>query len=180
MSTTTAPLTTEEFFNLPDIEEQRIELIDGEVVDMPGGGPVHERAKANLIRILGRWLDRNAAGLIYVESAYRMGERTVMAPDLSVLFSERLKWSIAEQLRGAPDLAIEVVSSETAARLHKKVRTYFQHGSKGVWAVFPESRTIQINHPNGSIDTLEPDQILEDPAALPGFSVPVAQVFEGL
>ena len=180
MSTTTAPLTVDEFFKLPDIEEQRVELIDGEVVDMGSGGPVHERVNANLNRILDRWLDRHEAGLVYVESAYRLDDQTVMLPDLSVLNGDRFSRRIEDQLRGAPDLAIEVVSSETAERLQTKIRMYFKHGSKGVWSVFPGSRTIQINHANGRIDTLEQDQLLEDPDALPGFSVPAAQVFEGL
>jgi|HubBroStandDraft_1064217.scaffolds.fasta_scaffold12987_3 Uma2 family endonuclease len=180
MSTTTAPLTADEFLKLLDTEEQRVELIDGEVVDMPGAGPAHERVKANLIRILNRWLDRHGAGLVYSESAYRLGERTVLVPDLSVLGNERLARRIEEQLRGAPDLAVEVVSSEAADRLQDKVRLYFKHGSKGVWSVFLRSRTVQINHSNGRIDTLEQDQILEDPDALPGFSTPVAAIFEGL
>ncbi len=46
MSTTTAPMTVDEFLSLPDIEEQRVELIEGAVADMPdmpAGGPNHER-----------------------------------------------------------------------------------------------------------------------------------------
>ena len=180
MSTTTAPLTADEFLKLPDIEEQRVELIDGEVVDMPSGGPNHERAKANLNAILGRWLDQRRAGLVFNESAYRLDDHIVLVPDLSVLNSERLKRGGTDLLRGAPDLAVEVVSSETADRLHDKIRLYFKHGSKGVWSVFLGSRTIQINHSNGHIDTLEQDQILEDPDALPGLSTPVSAIFEGL
>jgi len=180
MGTTTAPMTADEFLKLLDTEEQRVELIDGEVVDMPSGGPAHEQVKANLNRILDRWLDRHGAGLVYNESAYRLDDRIVQVPDLSVLGTERLKLSLEERFRGAPDLAVEVVSSEMADRLHTKIRQYFKHGSKGVWSVFPGSRTVQINHPNGRIDTLEQDQILEDPDALPGFSTPVSAIFEGL
>jgi Uma2 family endonuclease len=136
MSTIAAPMTADEFLKLLDTEEQRVELIDGEVVDMPSGGPNHEQVKANLNRILDRWLDRHGAGLVYVESAYRLDERIVQVPDLSVLGSERIKLSIDERFRGAPDLAVEVVSSETAERLQAKIRLYFKHGSKGVWSVF--------------------------------------------
>jgi Uma2 family endonuclease len=177
---TTAPMTAEEFLALPDIEDQRVELIDGDVIDMPSGGPAHERTKANLIRILSLWLDRYGAGLVYSESAYRLDRRIVLVPDLSVLGAERLSQRIEEQLRGAPDLAIEIVSSETADRLHNKVRMYFKYGSRGVWSIFPGSRTIQINHPNGRADTLEQDRILEDPDTLPGFSTLVGAIFEGL
>jgi|ERR1700735_219447 Uma2 family endonuclease len=59
MGTTTALLTVDEFLKLPDIEERRVELIQGEVVDMPGGGPVHEIVKANLIGIVRDWLKGN-------------------------------------------------------------------------------------------------------------------------
>jgi Uma2 family endonuclease len=180
MSTTTTPLTADEFLKLLDTEEQRVELIDGEVIDMPSGGPVHEQVKANINRILNRWLDRHGAGLVYNESAYRLDDHIVQIPDLSVLGSERLGLGIDERFRGAPDLAVEVVSSEPAERLQTKIRLYFKHGSKGVWSVFPGSRIVQINHPNGHSETLEQDQILEDPDALPGFSTPVSAIFEGL
>ena len=180
VSTTTAPLTVDEFLKLPDIEDQRVELIDGEVVDMPGGGRAHEIVKSNLIDILGPWLKQHRGGRLFAESACRLNHLIVLVPDVSVLSLARVKQWEEGLFPGAPDLAIEVVSSETADRLQTKIRLYFKHGSKSVWAVFPGSRTIQINHPNGRIDTLEQDQILEDPAALPGFSVPVAQVFEGL
>jgi Uma2 family endonuclease len=180
MSTTTAPLTVDEFLSLPNIEEQRVELIDGEVVEMPSGGPAHETVKSNLNEILVAWRLRRQAGKVYVESAYRLDKRTVLVPDLSVLSSERLKLGIEERFRGAPDLAIEVVSSETADRLQNKIRLYFKHGGKGVWSVFPGSRIVQINRPNGHSDTLEQGQILEDPDALPGFSTPVSAIFEGL
>jgi Uma2 family endonuclease len=46
---------------------------------------------------------------------------------------------IADLLRGAPDLAVEVVSSETAARLRTKIGLYLKNGSKAVWVVFPEA-----------------------------------------
>jgi Uma2 family endonuclease len=180
MSTTTAPLTVEEFLKLPDIEEERVELLHGEVVDMPSGGPAHERVKSNLDRILDRWLDRHGHGQVFNESLYRLDDHTGLVPDLSVLNSERLKWRIDDQLRGAPDLAVEIVSSETADRLQTKIRLYFKHGSKGVWSVFPGSRIVQINHPNGHAETLEQDQILEDSDSLPGFSTPVSAIFEGL
>ncbi|MGD0362174.1 MAG: Uma2 family endonuclease [Bryobacteraceae bacterium] len=179
MSTTAAPITVDEFLKLPDIEEQRIELIDGEVVDTPGGGPAHELVKSNLIEMLAVWCFQQRAGKVFVESAYRLHERTMLVPDLSVLNIERTRRG-NELLRGAPDLAIEVVSSETADRLQTKIRLYFKHGSKDVWSVFPGSRIVQVNHPNGRTDTFEQDQILEDPDALPAFSTPVSAIFEGL
>ena len=173
-------MTADEFLRLSDIEEQRVELIDGEILEMPSGGPAHETVKSNLNRILVLWLDRKGAGQVFNESAYRLDDHTSLVPDLSVLGRERLKLSIEERFRGAPDLAIEVVSSETANRLQTKIKLYVKHGSKAVWAIFLEARTVQINRPNGHAETLDQDQILDDPDALPGFSTPVSAIFEGL
>lgn len=171
-------MTADEF--LKQLDEQRVELIDGEVVEMPSGGPAHETAKSNLNEVLVAWSLRHRTGKVFVESGYRLDEHTILVPDLSVLGSERLKLSVEERFRGAPDLAIEVVSSETANRLQTKIQMYFKHGSKAVWSIFLEARTVQISHPNGHTETLEQDRILEDPDALPGFSTPVSAIFEGL
>ena len=180
MSTTTAPLTVEEFFKLPDIEEQRIQLIHGEVVDMPSGGPAHETVKSNLIGVLYPWLTQYRAGKIFVESGYRLDERTELVPALSVLGSERLKRPIEERFRGAPDLAVEVVSSETATRLRTKIGLYLRYGSKAVWVVYPEQRLVEIHSATGAVAIFEQDQLLEERDALPGFSTPVAAILEGL
>ncbi len=173
-------MTVEEFLTLPDIEEQRVELFDGEVVDMPSGGRAHEIAKSNLIEILAPWLKQHRVGKIFVESACRMDEQTVVVPDLSLLSNERFsQWSDG-LFPGAPDLAIEVVSSETANRLQTKIRLYLKHGSKAVWSIFLEARTVQIDFPSGHGIVIEQDGLLEGQDALPGFSTPVSAIFEGL
>jgi Uma2 family endonuclease len=99
---------------------------------------------------------------------------------LSVLRNDRLTPVTKDLPLGAPDLAIEVVSSETAARLRTKIRLYLKYGSKAVWVVYPDERLVEIHSASGQVTILEQGQILEDPDALPGFSAPVAAIFEGL
>jgi Uma2 family endonuclease len=181
MATTTALMTVDEFLKLPDLEEQRVELIQGEVIPMAGAGFVHELVKANLIRILAAGLDRHPSGILFAETSYRIDEHDCLIPDLSVLSNERVPVPATNDLpRGAPDLAIEIVSSETAARLRTKIRLYLKHGSKAVWAVYPDERVIEIHSANGQITKLEQDQVLEENDALPGFSTPVSAIFMGL
>jgi Uma2 family endonuclease len=102
------------------------------------------------------------------------------APDLSVLRNERLTPVNKDLPLGAPDLAIEVVSSETAARLRTKIRLYLRNGSKAVWVVYPEERLIEVHRAIGQVTILESDQILEAHGALRGFSIPVSKIFAGL
>jgi Uma2 family endonuclease len=181
MATTSALLTVDEFLKLPDIEEQRVELIHGEVIEMAGSGLVHELVKANLNRILTVWLDRHAGGLVFVETSYRVDEDDSLIPDLSVLSNERIPVPVTNDLpHGAPDLAVEIVSSETAARLRTKIDLYLKHGSKAVWAVYPAQRMLEVHSANGQITKVEQEQILEEHDALPGFSTPVSAIFKGL
>jgi Uma2 family endonuclease len=173
-------MTVDEFLKLRDVEERRVELIQGEVVDMPSGGPVHERVKSNLTEILVVWLSQHRFGMLFAETGYRVDDHDSLIPDLSVLSSDRVNGKLQDLLRGAPDLAIEIVSSETAARLRTKIRLYLKHGGKAVWAVYPDERVIDLHSANGQITKLEQDQVLEDNDALPGFSTPVNAIFKGL
>lgn len=82
--------------------------------------------------------------------------------------------------KGAPLIAIEVVSSETAATLERKIDLYLARGSKSVWAVFPQDRVVRIFEASGLSRKFEEHQTLEDPIPLPGFSTPVSAIFEGI
>jgi Uma2 family endonuclease len=71
MSTTTAPMTIEEFLKLPEVEGEKMELIHGEVVSIAYAGFVHERVKSNINKILVVWLDRHPFGQVFLETTYR-------------------------------------------------------------------------------------------------------------
>ena len=58
MGTTTTLVTVQEFLALPEIEGDRLELIEGEVISMPMSGYPHEVTKTNLNRLLIAWLFR--------------------------------------------------------------------------------------------------------------------------
>ena len=75
---------------------------------------------------------------------------------------------------------MEVVSSETAARLDEKVKLYLSHGAKSVWVAYPKQRAVWIFDANGGAKRYEQEQILSDPVVLPGFSVSTAAIFAGL
>jgi Uma2 family endonuclease len=179
MSTTATPMTVDEFLKLPEVEGGKMELIHGEVVSMANAGFVHESVKSNLIDVLSAWLRQHRIGKLYAETAYRLGS-DALAPGLSVLRNERHTPVTRDLPLGAPDLAIEVVSSETAARLRTKIRLYFEYGCKAVWIVYPEERLIGVHRAIDQVTILGQDQILEDLSVLPGFSTPVNAIFEGL
>ncbi len=179
MGTTTTLITVEEFLKLPEVEGERLELINGEVNSMGQAGYPHEVAKSNVNRFLTAWSLQNPALRVFCEAAYQIDERNCLIPDISLIPSGRLVPGTTGVFQGAPELAIEVVSSEPAARLGKKVRLYLAHGGKSVWAVYPEERVVHVFDRTRVSKIFADNEPLTDPV-LPGFSIPTSAIFEGV
>ena len=180
MGATTTALTVEDFLKLPEPEGQRIELIEGEVVAMGYGRYAHEMVKANLIQILVEWSLRHPIGRVFSETMFRLDAHNSPIPDVSFVLAGRLTPGTEGLIEGAPELAIEVVSSESAAHLEKKIELYLAHGGKAVWTVYPRQGVVWVFDAKGFARKLEGDQAIEDAALLPGFSAPVSAIFDGV
>jgi len=179
MGTTTTLVTVQEFLALPELEEKHIELIGGEVVDMGEAGRPHEFVKSNVTRLLIAWLLRGNCGRVFPETGFRVDDYNALIPDISYVLEGPGKPGDKSVPQGVPDLAIEVVSSESAARLTKKVTLYLSHGSKSVWVIYPEEQTVWVHSPGRAVE-FRSGAMLEDPTVLPGFSAPVSAIFEGI
>jgi Uma2 family endonuclease len=180
MGATTTLVTVQEFLEMPESEGTLMELIGGEVVTMSAGHIPHEVIKKNLTKLLVLWLAQNPPAELFVETMYRVDEHNALMPDLSVVFPGRIVHGSTGLIPGAPELAIEVVSSETAARLEDKIKLYLSHGAVSVWVVYPQQRAVRIFDSAGGARRFEQDQLLSDSAALPGFSIPTSAIFEGV
>ena len=180
MSATTTMVTVREFLQMAEPDGQRMELIGGEVVTTSYGGCPREIAKSNLIEILAVWLATNRIGKLCSETMFRLDDRNSPIPDVSIVSLARVKPGSKGHLQGAPEVAIEVVSSETADALERKIDLYLAHGSKSVWVVFPRHRVVRLFDASGQSRKFRLNQTLEDPTALPGFSAPVSAIFEGI
>ena len=164
---------------MPEPEGQKLELIGGEVVSMGRGKIPHEVAKKNLTKVLVVWLAQNPIAELFPETMYQLDKYNSLIPDLGVIFPGRLSPGSTGWIQAAPELAIEVVSSESAERLEQKIELYFAHGSQSVWVVYPKQRVVWVFDDNGQSRKFEQSQTLEDPV-LPGFSAPVSSIFEGI
>jgi Uma2 family endonuclease len=178
MATTTL-VTVQEFLQMPEPEGQKLELIGGEVVSMGRGKTPHEVVKKNLNKLLVVWLVQNPIAELFPETMYQLDEYNSLIPDLGIIFPGRISQGNMGWIQAAPELAIEVVSSESAERLEQKIELYFAHGSKSVWVVYPKQRVVWVFDANGQSRKFEQSQTLEDPV-LPGFSTSVSAIFEGI
>jgi Uma2 family endonuclease len=176
----TTLLTSDQFLAMPEELDQNgnaliRELINGEVVTMPHAAQRHDIIRSNVFEALIVYLGGNRGlGLkAFPDAQFIVTGNDAFIPDLSVLSIIRLNPNIS----GAPELAIEVVSpSESAAYLRIKTEAYLANGSRSVWIVFPEVRSVMV-YTRDSVREFKGGQYIEDPL-LPGFSTPVAAFFE--
>ena len=171
----TTLLTSDQFLAMPEEFDQhgnriKDELIGGEVVGMPQPSYFHDRIKNRINRLLILYLHANSQLPFdaVVEIGAQVSDYDTFVPDVAIVRTGEQPLS-SRIFRGAPELAIEVVSpSDTAKHLKRKVDAYLEGGSKSVWIVFPEARSVMI-HQGDSVRELKASQSITDPL-LPGFS----------
>src|SRR5450432_1149232 len=114
MGTATAVrMTAAEFAALPEDEEKR-ELIDGEVCEVASGGPVHETVKGNVALEFAAFIKiHGIKARFQSETRYYLSEFDTFQPDVSLVVGESLDPKGEGKITIVPDLAVEIVSSET-------------------------------------------------------------------
>ena len=78
-----------------------------------------------------------------------------------------------------PDLAIEVVSpSDVQSRIAEKALAYLNAGTRLVWVLEPVTKTVTIYRSERDLEMLTRDDTLTGEDVIPGFTCPVAHLFE--
>ena len=184
MVATKARITLDEFLTLSE-GDRRLELVDGQVIDVPAPGPLHGRIVARISRCLSEYLERGGGGEVFAgDVSFRLGlpadPNRVRAPDVSFVSAARLPaGSIPETfLSGAPDLAVEVLSpSDDPVDVQQKVRDFLETGAQLVWIVAPRAGTVNVFRPDGSARFLKDDDALDGEHVLPGLTILLPDIF---
>ncbi|MDX1655280.1 MAG: Uma2 family endonuclease [Candidatus Competibacteraceae bacterium] len=118
----------------------RVELVDGEILDMPPMGPEH----ADLLRRLNRLLvlQCDPHWEVSPQCPVVLGNRDALEPDLAVIAAR----SYGQAHPGAADvqLLIEVSKSSKAYDTEVKLPRYALHGIPQVWIVDVAARSIEV------------------------------------
>ena len=183
-STATKLLTADEFWQLPEQPDVREELVDGEVVELPGAGGFHATLLLHIFDLLRQHVFDNDLGLVYPDGlTYRLASSPdiLRIPDISFIASTRIPddWPPLGYVETTPGLVVEIVSpGNSAADLHRRTRDFIAAGTDIVWIVWPEDRSVTEHR--GSLDAREFHfgDTLDGGDVLPGFSVQVADLFD--
>jgi Uma2 family endonuclease len=100
-------------------------------------------------------------------------------PDAAYISKERLPTEPEREVIGPPDLAVEVKSPRDSKReLRKKAEKYLEYGTRMVWLVFPDDELVEVYVHDEDVITVSGDAILEGRDVLPGFQLPVRDIFK--
>lgn len=173
--------TDEEFMNLPD-DENRYELVDGELIVMSGAGGRHGYYVSLIHSFLSVYVRTKKIGFTFdSDTSFKMASGNRRSPDCSFFSKERLKslGGIPKgYIEGSPDLVVEILSpGNTIEEMHKKVVDYFQNGSRLVWMIHPDEEYVLVYHQIQPDQLKRPGDCLEGEDVIPGFSLDLSDFF---
>lgn len=175
-------VTADELFAMPD-DSVRRELVRGEVREMSPAGKRHGRIGARILSRLGLHVESQGLGEVYnSDTGFKLSSNpdTVRAPDVAFVTREHADavGEIDGFIPGAPDLAIEVISpTDSYGEVDEKVSEYLEAGTRMVIVVNPRHRIATVYRSPGDIVLLTENDALDGGDVVPGWSLPLRDLF---
>lgn len=145
-------ITAEEYFKLTADREDRTELLDGEIVALAAPGTQHQRLVRELSYAIHTFIRTNGGPCEVFTSPYDVviDEKNVVQPDVLIVCDPS---KIDEhRCNGAPDLVVEVTSTNWKDDYREKMELYRKHGVREYWIVDTDRRKVWVylfeQHPN--------------------------------
>lgn len=182
MFPTSLPLMTAEEFLQLGSRSAKHELIRGKLTasplnDFQTGAMIMDLA----IRIEAK-VRTTELGFVVMSVGFVLGRNpdTVRAPAIAFISKATLAKTKdkTKYIDGAPELAIEVLSpSDSVQAIEEKAEAFLDAGAKLVWVVNPRSRRVWVYQPRRKPIAMEGDDMLEAEGVIPGFRIPVRDIF---
>ena len=172
-----------ELSKLPEYADKRIELIEGELIEMSPSSMTPSVISAIIHILLGAYVMEHDLGYTNVsEGGYALSPNNVLAPDVGFFTKDRATKLPRRYFHGAPDLAVEVVSpTDDAKETLRKAAKYIAYGTRLVWIVYPKYKSVDICRPatDGDmvIQEIGIDGVLDGGDVVPGFTLAIKDIF---
>ena len=123
-------------------EDDRLELLEGEIVEMAPIGSRHQAAVNRLTELFSTRVSDRA--LVSVQGPLRLAEDSEPQPDLMLLRRRDDFYASAHPGPGDVLLLVEVSDTSTDYDREVKVPLYARHGIQEVWLVGLETDTVEV------------------------------------
>ncbi len=127
-------------------DDERYELLDGELVLSPSPNRSHQRIDAKLGWRLAQFVEEMDLGEVFsAPFDVVLSDTNVVQPDLLFVTNEHTYIITPDNVQGAPDLVVEILSPSTAERDRRFKRAlYARYGVGEYWLVDPDDRTVTV------------------------------------
>jgi Uma2 family endonuclease len=176
-------LTYDDYALIPD-DGQRHEIIDGEHYVTPAPRISHQRSSNRLSSRMTVFVERHDLGEIFVAPCdVVLSEHDIVEPDILFVSKERAGIITEDNIQGAPDLVVEILSEATRRRDQGiKRERYERFGVGEYWLVDPfrKTATVHLRTEHGfrqaAVLSAEAGDVLTT-RLLPGLTIPLTEIF---
>jgi Uma2 family endonuclease len=170
-----------------ETDDAQFEMVDGKRLKMPAMSIRAAMIASRLGTRLNTFAMPHRFGEAFVELLVRLplGEESNRdrRPDVCFFSHAQLATEFFQNpeenaLEMVPELAIEVTSpTDRSEDQREKVAEYFRAGVRSVWVVYPRLQQVEVYESPTSIRVLSSDDTLFGDPVLPGFQLPLADLF---
>jgi Uma2 family endonuclease len=175
--------TVEEYHRMAEAgilhPDERVELIEGEIVEMAPIGPRHVGCVINATRLFITRADDRA--VVSAQNPVVIQPRSEPQPDLLLLRQRSVSYS--HELPASQDVLLAIEVADTTVRFDRlvKARLYARAGIAEFWLLLPVDGTLEIyREPDldgyGRVTSHDRDQAVS-PLAFPDIAFRVAEFF---
>jgi len=174
--------TTAEYHRMAEAgvlnEDDRLELIDGEILEMSPIGPRHAACVMRLTRVFSQKLGEQA--IVSTQNPIQLSERSEPQPDLALLRPRTDFYASAHPTAGEVLLLVEVAETSVEYDRQVKVPLYARSGIPEVWLADLNQQRIVVHRdptPAGfaTVRVVRREETIR-PAAFPDLTVAVADI----
>jgi Uma2 family endonuclease len=175
--------TRKEYYRMAEVgilgERDRVELIQGEIIEMAPIGPRHAAFVDNLTRLLIRRLPDEV--IVRTQGPVTLTEDTEPQPDLTVLRRRAVPYKEREAWAEDALLVIEVAETSLVYDRSTKRRLYAAAGIPEYWVVDGAAETVEVHSgpgPDGYRDvSVATGAAMLRPQAFPNVELSTVDIF---
>lgn len=166
-------------------EEAPYEIVAGQKREKPPMGMLENWIVGTLFFWLDSFVRSRRLGKVIAETLFVLDAASQLQRRPDLAFVSRTRWPRPPVRTNAwdvvPDLAVEVISpTNTADDVVEKIEEYFAAGVRLVWVIYGELQRIYVYQSPKAVSILDTHDILDGGETIPGFSLPLATLFEDL